>query len=138
LDSDFESPFPPFVIYRQKKKLFSAKEPKWELFKPSTFGSAQKMSSGVNAHKGTLLIRSELCYPVRTPMDIWHAKAKGKSPKPPKPKDPIFHRHWRVYLTDEDHKGLKASIYDFDKKSVPSKKNFELVAKDVKDRHARA
>jgi hypothetical protein len=53
-----------------------------------------------------------------------------KTPKP----QPLFATHWRVFLQDTDHAGIKASIYDWDKASIPS----ALHLKQVLDRRAEA
>jgi hypothetical protein len=110
------------LVYRRAGQRFKKALAGYELFKPATFGSAAKMALRQDAPgmRHVLLVRSELCYPVATPMDIWHSQNKKKLQKSPIPADGIFLSHRRVYLTDEDHAGIKTSVYDYDKLSLPS------------------
>jgi hypothetical protein len=66
-----------------------------------------------------------------TPLDIWHNKNKKKLQKIAPPSDGIFLSHRRVFLTDEDHSGIKPSVYDYDKDSLPSK---QLLRRALKKR----
>jgi hypothetical protein len=112
------------LYYRLGKQGFKKAPAEYEIFKPSTFGSAAKMAKKVDqpGSRHVLLVRSELCYPVVTPLDIWHQKNKKKVQKGALPADGIFLSHRRVYLTDEDHAGIKTSVYDYDKTSLPKAK----------------
>jgi hypothetical protein len=129
--ADHESLCPPFLFYRLSAQRFKKAPASYELFKPSTFGSAAKMAKKADqpGSRHVLLVRSELCYPVATPLDIWHAKNKKKVQKSALPQDGIFLSHRRVFLTDEDHAGIRKSVYDYDKSSLPSPERLKRAMK---------
>jgi hypothetical protein len=123
LGQEYESHFPPFFIYRPTP---GKPDEGFQLFKPATFGSALTMSKNGGC---VLLARVELCYPVRTPLDIWDARKKNsKDPKP----DAIFPLHRRVFLQAADHQGIRKSRYDFDHNLVPTQKALDYAQRAQK------
>jgi hypothetical protein len=85
---------------------------------PSTFGEAATLSKAAHtsAKKTFLIVRHDMCFPLRFPVDICKPGSKFES---------IFKPHRRVYLLEGDRNKKHKSIYDMNKKDVPTKAELE-------------